>query len=122
MINQEQIAAYREMANNASENSMVTQKKKSNLDFDCLAVTSVQVYPLKECPYMGHIKGIASVVLNDQFLVRGLRVMEGENGMFVGYPIDPFFKGEEFRSVCFPMARKLRENIENCILEKYQEI
>ena len=122
MINQEQIAAYREMAKNASENSMVTQKKKSKLEFDCLAVTSVQVYPLKECPYMGHIKGIASVVLNDQFMVRGLRVMEGENGMFVGYPIDPFFKGEDLRCIVQPITRKLRENIENCILEKYQEI
>ena len=46
--------------------------------------------------------------------------MEGENGMFVGYPVDPFFKGEEYRSVCFPMARNLREHIENCVLEKYQ--
>ena len=80
---------------------MAEEKKKKEWNatgaFDCLAVTSVQVYPFKEGPSMGHIKGLASVVLNDQFLVRGLRVMEGENGMFVGYPIDPFFKGEEFR-------------------------
>lgn len=100
----------------------MAQKKKSSIDFDCLAVTSVQVYPLKECPYMGNIKGLASVVLNDQFLVRGLRVMEGENGMFVGYPIDPFFKGEYLRCIAQPITRKLREHIENCILEKYQEI
>ena len=96
-------------------------KKKINA-FDCICVTDVQVYPFKECPYMGHIKGIASVVLNDQFLVRGLRVMEGENGMFVGYPIDPFFKGEDMRCIAQPITRKLREHIENCILEKYQEI
>lgn len=100
----------------------MTQKKKSNLEFDCLAVTSVQVYPFKEDPFMGHIKGIASVVLNDQFMVRGLRVMEGENGMFVGYPIDPFFKGEDLHCIAQPITRKLREHIENCILEKYQEI
>ena len=97
-------------------------KKEGNANnaFDCLAVTSVQVFPFKEGASMGHIKSLASVVLNDQFLIRGLRVMDGENGMFVGYPIDPFFKGEEFRSVCFPMARNLREHIENCVLEKYQ--
>lgn len=89
-------------------------------EFEGMTVTSVQVYPFKEDPSMGHIKGLASVVLNDQFLIRGLRVMEGENGMFVGYPIDPFFKGEEFRSVCFPMARNLREHIESAVIEKYQ--
>lgn len=89
-------------------------------EFDCLAVTNVQVFPFRDSPDIGHIKGMASIVLNDQFTIRGLRVMDCENGLFVAYPPDPFFKGEEFRSVCFPIARNLREHIENCVLEKYQ--
>lgn len=88
--------------------------------FDCLAVTSVQVFPFREGPSMGHIKGLASIVLNDQIQIRGLRIMDGENGLFVGYPLDPFYKGEEFRTVCAPFTRQLREHIENCVLEKYQ--
>ena len=88
--------------------------------FDCLAVTQVQVYPFKEGPSMGHIVGMASVILNDQFQIRGLRIMEGENGLFVGYPNDPFYKGEDIHSLYFPMTRQLREHIENCVLEKYQ--
>ena len=88
--------------------------------FDCLAVTQVKVYPFKETPSMGKMLGMASIVLNDQLQVRGLRIMEGENGLFVGYPNEPFYKGEDFRSVCFPMTRQLREHIENCVLEKYQ--
>ena len=87
--------------------------------FDCLAVTQVQVYPFKEGPSMGKMLAKASIVLNDQLQVRGLRIMEGENGLFVGYPNDPFYKGDDFRSVCFPMTRQLREHIENCVLEKY---
>jgi stage V sporulation protein G len=46
--------------------------------------------------------------------------MDGENGMFVGYPNDPFYKGEDYRSICLPITRQLREHIENCVLEKYQ--
>lgn len=88
--------------------------------FDCLSVTNVLVYPFKEGPSMGHIKGLASVVINDQLMVRGLRVMDGVNGLFVNYPLDPFYKGEGFRHICMPMSRKLREHIENCVLEKYQ--
>ena len=88
--------------------------------FDCLAVTQVQVYPFEEGPFTGKMLAMASIVLNDQLQVRGLRIMEGENGLFVGYPNDPFYKGEDFRSVCFPMTRQLREHIENCVLEKYQ--
>ena len=96
-----------------------TEEKEISSAFDCLAVTQVQVFPFKEGPSMGHIVGMASVILNDQFQIRGLRIMEGENGLFVGYPNDPFYKGEDFRSVCFPMTRQLREHIENCVLEKY---
>lgn len=93
------------------------QKQK----FDCLAVTHVEVYPFQEGPSMGHMKGIATVVLNDQLHISGLRIMEGVNGLFVGYPVDPFYKGEEFKSIVAPMTRPLREHIENCVLEKYQQ-
>ena len=100
-------------------NKDAKKEKETSSAFDCLAVTQVQVYPFKETPSMGHVKGMASVVLNDQFQIRGLRIMEGDNGLFVGYPVDPFYKGEDFRSLCFPTTRQLREHIENCVLEKY---
>lgn len=88
--------------------------------FDCLAVTQVQVFPFKDSINLGHIKALAHIVLNDQLVIRGLRVMDGANGLFVSYPLDPFFKGEDFRSLCNPITRQLREHIENCVLEKYQ--
>jgi len=91
-----------------------------NNQFEQLQVTQVQVFPFKESGSMGHIKGLATVVLNDQLVIRGLRIMEGENGLFVGYPLDPFFKGEELRSITNPLTRALREHIENVVLEKYQ--
>lgn len=90
--------------------------------FDCLAVTQVQVFPFKEGPSLGKIKALASVVLNDQLQVQGLRVIDGQHGLFVRYPADPFFKGEEMRYVCAPITRQLREHIENCVLEKYQQV
>ena len=98
---------------------MIETKEQSEA-FDCLAVTQVQVFPFKETATMGHVKALAMVVLNDQIVIRGLRVMEGDNGLFVGYPLDPFFKGEDLRSLVFPITRALREHIENCVLEKYQ--
>ena len=96
-----------------------TEEKEISSAFDCLSVTQVQVFPFKEDPSMGHMVGMASVILNDQFQIRGLRIMDGENGLFVGYPMDPFYNGDDFRSVCFPITRQLREHIENCVLEKY---
>lgn len=88
--------------------------------FDCLAVTQVQVFPFKDGVNLGHIKGLAQIVLNDQLVIRGLRIMDGLNGLFVSYPIDPFYKADDFRTILNPITRQLREHIENCILEKYQ--
>lgn len=88
--------------------------------FDCLAVTNVQVFHFRADVNLGPVKAMAKIVLNDQLVIRGLRVMDGENGLFVSYPLDPFFKGDGVRSVCNPITRQLREHIENCVLEKYQ--
>ena len=99
---------------------MANDKTTTPNTFDCLAVTNVQVFPFKGGANLGRMKGLATIVLNDQIQIRGLRVMDGENGLYVGYPLDPFYKGEDYRSVCLPITRQLREHIENCVLEKYQ--
>lgn len=100
---------------------MATKKKATEKTaFECLSVTNVQVYPFREEAKLGNMLGLATVVLNDQLTIRGLRIMGGENGLFVGYPNDPFYKGEDLRSTVFPITRALREHIENCVLEKYQ--
>lgn len=91
------------------------------MDQHKIEVTKVDVYPFKEGAYIGHVKAIANIVLNDQIQVRGLRVMDGENGLFVGYPVDPFYKGEGFRNIVFPITSELRHHIEKSVLEKYDE-
>ena len=96
-------------------------KDKEIQAFDCLVVSEVKVFPFKEGPSLGRMKALAEIVLNDQFIVRGLRIMDGENGLYISYPIDPFFKGEDFKYIASPVTRQLREHIENCILEKYLE-
>lgn len=91
------------------------------MDQHKIEVTKVDVYPFKEGAYIGRVKAIANIVLNDQIQVRGLRVMDGENGLFVGYPTDPFYKGEGYRNIFFPITAELRHHIEKSVLEKYDE-
>lgn len=91
-----------------------------------LEITQVQIFPFK-VQSLGSIKALASITIEDQFVVRGLRVVDGSNGLFVGFPNDPFFKQEEgstpeFRNLCFPITRELREHIENKVLAKYQAV
>jgi len=91
-------------------------REKSNY-FDCLAVTQVQVFPFTKPE--GHTVGIATVVLNDQLILRDLKIVDGVNGLFVAYP-HVNSKDDDLRSMFFPITRQLREHIENCVLEKYQ--
>lgn len=97
----------------------MTKQNTTTAEFDCLVVSNVQVFPFMDGLNYGHVKAYAQIVLNDQIIIRGLRVMESDFGLFVSYPVDPFFGGDEFRSVCFPITRQLREHIENVVLEKY---
>jgi len=94
--------------------------KKNNAFFDVLTCTSIQVYPFKESG--GKTKATARVVINDQLQLTALRVVDGVNGFFVSYPLDPYYKGEEYHSVFYPLHKELREHIEQCVLEKYQEM
>lgn len=98
------------------------REMEKSAQFDCLVVTNVQVFPFVEGANLGHVKGLAIVVLNDQLMIRGLRITEGESGLFVGYPNDPFYKGEDFRSIVFPITKQLAEHISNVVLEKYGAI
>ena len=97
------------------------QKKQPRPAFDCLAITDVEVKVFPSLPGADHIKGVAQIVLNDQMIIRGLRIMDGTSGLFVSYPIDPFFKGESFQFLVNPITRHLREHIENYMLKKYQD-
>jgi stage V sporulation protein G len=94
-------------------------KKESKNFFDVLTCTNVQVYPFKESG--GKTKAYARVAINEQLQLTGIRVVDGANGFFVSYPIDPHYKGEDYHSIYYPLHKELREHIEQCILEKYQE-
>lgn len=82
--------------------------------FDCLAVTSVRIFPQNDT----RVKAFATVVLNDQLIIKGLNVCDGENGLYVTYPRG--YMADAERSWIFPVTRQLREHIENCVLEKFQ--
>lgn len=85
-----------------------------------MSVTSVQVYLLKE--KQAKTLAYARVAMNECLQLTGLRVVEGANGLFVAYPNDHNYKGEDYRSLFYPVTRELREHIENQVLTKYQEM
>jgi len=94
-------------------------KKKEQKLSDVLKITSAQVSLFKG---PGKTKAMARVTINDQLQLTGLRVVDGVNGFFVSYPLDPNYKGEEYHSIYYPINKELREHIEQVVLEKYQDV
>lgn len=97
-------------------------KKKINA-FDCICVTDVRISPIEQIEGLTHTKALAEIVFNDQLLIRGIRVVEGENGLYISYPF-PFHPttGEDgLKSSVFPITNALRDHVEAVVLEKYQD-
>lgn len=85
-----------------------------------LQITGCQVYPLKE--RLAKTRALVRVELNDQLQLTGIRVVDGVNGLFVAYPNSPDYKGDDYRSLFYPVTKELRDHIEFVVLAKYQEV
>ena len=82
-----------------------------------LEISNVQVYLVKEPK--GKLRALARIVLEDQLQLTGLRVYDGAKGLFVIYPNDPSYKGEDYRQIFHPVTGDLRAAIEKAILDEY---
>ena len=78
---------------------------------------SVDVFPIEEPK--GNTMAFASVAVDDLVAIRGLRVVNGENGLFVSMPQSQDKKTGEFHDVAFPINSDLRKSMENEVLAKY---
>lgn len=81
-------------------------------------VTSCQVYPLEILPG-AKTRALCRVMLNGQFQLTGLRIVDGANNLFVSYPKDPGYKGDDYRSLMYPVTKELRNHIEYILLTEY---
>jgi stage V sporulation protein G len=68
---------------------------------------------------MNKVKAIASITIDDDFVVHDLRVVEGERGLFVAMPSRKLPSGN-FRDVAHPINSETREMIQNVVLEEYR--
>jgi len=68
----------------------------------------------------GPTKAICDVSIADEFLVKGFRIIQGKNGLFVGVPREPGKDGKWYNSA-FPLTAKTRNALTEAILSAYEE-
>lgn len=67
----------------------------------------------------GRMLAIASITIDDEFVVHDIRVIDGNNGLFVAMPSKRTPDGE-FRDIAHPITSKTREKIQAAVLEEYE--
>lgn len=67
------------------------------------------------------IRGIASITINNCFVVNDIKIIESKGGLFIGMPSRPIPNGE-FKDIAHPINSETREKIQNAILEEYKQI
>lgn len=82
--------------------------------------TTFDVSSISKIDTGGSTKAIANVVINNEFSVRGVRVVEGEKGAFVAMPSKKI--GSDYTDVAFPITKEAREAINNAVLKSYEQL
>ena len=80
-------------------------------------ITDVRV---KRVNTEGKMRAIASITFDNSFVVRDIRVIEGQNGLFIAMPSRKTPEGE-FRDIAHPITPEAREQIQTAILSIYEQ-
>ena len=68
----------------------------------------------------GKMKAIVSVTFDNEFVVHDIKVIEGQNGLFIAMPSRKTPDGE-FKDIAHPINTDTREKIQASILEAYEK-
>jgi stage V sporulation protein G len=80
-----------------------------------MKITEVKVYPAKE---NGRLKAYATIIFDDVFIIRDLKIIQGQKGLFVSMP-SRRRKDGSFRDVAHPLNSDMRKAIEETVLKEF---
>lgn len=83
-----------------------------------IEITEVKVYPAKES---GRLKAYATVVFDNSFIVRDLKIIEGNKGLFVSMP-SRRRKDGTFRDIVHPLNSEMRKKMEDMIIKEHERV
>jgi len=67
----------------------------------------------------GKVKAAAAITIEDMFVVRNVRLVEGAKGLFISMPSHKNARGE-YKSVCFPTNNDFRLRIFDEVMDAYE--
>jgi len=83
-----------------------------------MLITNVEVYKIENAN--SRLKGIATVYLNNAFVIKNIRIIEGNKGLFIAMPNREIAPGKRV-DICNPLNQETRRMFEEAIINKYNE-
>jgi len=81
-----------------------------------MEVTEVKVFPVQE----DRLKAYVAITFDHCFVVRDLKVINGDNGLFVAMPSKKRKDGT-YRDTAHPLNNETRQMIESIVLAEYHK-
>ncbi len=67
----------------------------------------------------GKMRAVASITIDDEFVVHDIKVIDGEKGLFIAMPSRQTPDGE-YKDIAHPINSNTRSQIQDMILTKYR--
>lgn len=83
-----------------------------------MQVTDVRI---RKITTEGKMKAIVSVTFDDEFVVHDIKIIEGQNGLFIAMPSRKMGEGD-FRDIAHPINSETRNKIQSAIFAQYEKI
>lgn len=69
----------------------------------------------------GNMKAVASVTIDDAFAIHDIKIIEGDNGLFIAMPSRKTPEGQ-YRDIAHPISQDAREVLQKAIFEAYEKV
>jgi stage V sporulation protein G len=83
-----------------------------------MKITEVKVFPVDDG---GRLKAYATLVFDDCFIIRDLKVIQGDQALFVSMP-SRRKKDGSFRDIVHPLNAEMRSTVEESIIKEYTSV
>ncbi|MBP6125120.1 MAG: septation regulator SpoVG [Leptotrichiaceae bacterium] len=85
-----------------------------------MKITDVRLRLGKGTEEGGKLKAYVDITFEEEFVVHGLKIIEGQNGLFVAMPSRRMPNGE-FKDIAHPITLELRSELTRVVLETYEK-
>ena len=81
-------------------------------------ITDVRIRKINDESKM---KAVVSITFDDEFVVHDIKIIDGQNGLFIAMPSRKMGEGD-FRDIAHPLVSETRNKIRDAIFAEYDKV